>query len=374
MSICLEVMNGRSAGTTQILEPGDLCRVGSRVNSNLWLADDRHAEPSHCVIAYDKRGVTLHDLSMSGTFVNRKRVEHSAPLQHGDWFVTGTTLVMVCERGHSESGWTTVSAGLAAYLHSIAPDRQLWYLGECGNSPLAEQLLQEAQGAGTATKLDERHEAWLAWIPPEWVDFPWFLRTHWGKGHGLFFRSDRSGDWLAAHFRARLAATRKGLRPFDPRVVRALLPICRPDQLVEAFGPARRLVVESQLAHTAIQFFPSQGRLAADLVNLRYLNPPIPRQSEMALALRGEAGPVELYQRLAPSFGIFFPRDLEEFRPDFARYGLIKDAALVQFAILGSIYSQPEAQEGLRRVLGAGRGWPEERLDRYVAALNERRG
>src|ERR1044072_6188723 len=131
MTACLEVINGRYAGSTCILEMGDVCRVGSRAWSDLWLADDSFVEPSHCAVASERKILRVHDLSQTGTFVNGKRVTRDV-VNHGDWLVAGTSLLFALEHGKSEDGFESVSTRLSRFLNSgESPSR---YLGAPANS------------------------------------------------------------------------------------------------------------------------------------------------------------------------------------------------------------------------------------------------
>ncbi|MCA9707448.1 MAG: DUF4123 domain-containing protein [Myxococcales bacterium] len=72
-----------------------------------------------------------------------------------------------------------------------------------------------------------------------------------GRGHnwGVMLRSTASMDDLAEHFagliRARLPEGREVLfRFYDPRVLRAYLPTCTPEELDQVFGPVDAFLVE----------------------------------------------------------------------------------------------------------------------------------
>jgi hypothetical protein len=73
----------------------------------------------------------------------------------------------------------------------------------------------------------------------------------WGHSWGVFLSSSVSMEALRRHFRTFLrvrdAAGRYLLfRYYDPRVLRAYLPTCTPDELTTIFGPVDRFAVEAE--------------------------------------------------------------------------------------------------------------------------------
>ncbi|MEQ1907745.1 MAG: DUF4123 domain-containing protein [Vicinamibacterales bacterium] len=72
-----------------------------------------------------------------------------------------------------------------------------------------------------------------------------------GKHAGVLFESDAPLDALCDHLRHVFVAMDEDgqeyfFRFYDPRVLRTFLPTCRADELLEFFGPLRRLVAEDE--------------------------------------------------------------------------------------------------------------------------------
>jgi hypothetical protein len=72
----------------------------------------------------------------------------------------------------------------------------------------------------------------------------WFAR-HWGGNHGILLQSRASFEELRKHFRHFLmvkdeAGKKYRFRFYDPRILRAFLPACTPDEVRQFFGPIER--------------------------------------------------------------------------------------------------------------------------------------
>lgn len=81
--------------------------------------------------------------------------------------------------------------------------------------------------------------------------FDWLWNQGWGNSWGIFLWSLVSHETLRAHFRRlNMVQTedrqRLLFRFYDPRVLRAFLPICDAAQLREMFGPVATYMAESE--------------------------------------------------------------------------------------------------------------------------------
>jgi len=100
------------------------------------------------------------------------------------------------------------------------------------------------------------------------------LRTGWERSWGIFFRSDAGMQRLRRHFRDLLVVRdEKGkrlmFRYYDPRVLRAYLPTCYPEELRAVFGPVSIFIVPGEEPETSMTFQLDGGRLVTEAVSLR---------------------------------------------------------------------------------------------------------
>lgn len=109
----------------------------------------------------------------------------------------------------------------------------------------------------------------------------WYLDRSWGRGWGILFQSEANLADLRAHFRRLLLVRGEGggrylFRFYDPRVLRAYLPTCTPEEAREFFGPVRRFFCESGNGSECLEF----GKTDAGMRMARIL----PRNASKALA------------------------------------------------------------------------------------------
>jgi hypothetical protein len=91
------------------------------------------------------------------------------------------------------------------------------------------------------------------------------LRSGWGNSWGIFCTSQSTFEDLLGHFRSFLLMR---IRFYDPRVLRALLPTCEPQELRAIFGPVASYVVESERPDMMLAFSPGADRLITAQVSL----------------------------------------------------------------------------------------------------------
>jgi len=368
-TFCLEVINGRFAGSTMLLQPGDVCRIGSRAGSELWLADDRQVEPVHCAVAADRRVVRLHDLSQAGTFVNGRRVTRSV-LRHGDWIATGTSLTFFFEQGESEEGFETVTGNLTQFLRTWK--EPYWFIGECPEGSFEKFLLQ---GIGEDCNSTHTPGLSIARVPQGWAGQQWLLRAVWGKGRGFFFQTTGAPVSDVVHHFAALGEQRPGTtRYFDPRVLRALLPEMSAEQVRELMGPAANsFLLESQLPHSALVFGWRQQKLAAELIRLSRVRPPLPTQTEISKLLSGGETPESVFAGLTARMSVE-RADFNTAQQGSRQFSLSTPEARVQFALLDAVLRDAFRVPEVDTLLESFADGPDSALDRYVAEVNTRRG
>jgi hypothetical protein len=94
---------------------------------------------------------------------------------------------------------------------------------------------------------------------------PKLIDMGWGNSWGVFLRIADPSD-LRHHLRRFLRVQDESgrmllFRYYDPRVLRAYLPTCRPDELSIVFGPISSYLVEDQTGHGLIEFSFDGNRL-----------------------------------------------------------------------------------------------------------------
>lgn len=87
----------------------------------------------------------------------------------------------------------------------------------------------------------------------------WVLREGWGNHWGIFLGTSADLRTLRGHFRRFLIvydSTGKPMyfRYYDPRVLRAYLPTCQPNELAELFGPVDSYLAEDEHPGQCLRF------------------------------------------------------------------------------------------------------------------------
>jgi hypothetical protein len=90
----------------------------------------------------------------------------------------------------------------------------------------------------------------------------WLLEKGWGNSWGLFLHTTVAIERLQAHFRRLVMAQLPDgkmvyFRFYDPRVMRAYLPTCTPEEREAMFGPVERFIVEPQDGEEMLVFEPA---------------------------------------------------------------------------------------------------------------------
>lgn len=98
-----------------------------------------------------------------------------------------------------------------------------------------------------------------------------WLLERWDRNYGIFLQSTAPFDTLRKHFRKFLmvkdeAGKKYRFRFYDPRILRAFLPACTPDELKQFFGPIERLYTPTRDGRGVLVFSPSdRGVRVVDL-------------------------------------------------------------------------------------------------------------
>ena len=114
---------------------------------------------------------------------------------------------------------------------------------------------------------------YLAVAQPSHPFTEWLLQEGWGKHWGVFAISKADFRDLRMHLRTFLKVYGPDLTPlyfryYDPRVLRTYLPACNEQELRTVFGPVLRYIVEDEDPTALLKFWPEEGRIKSERVQL----------------------------------------------------------------------------------------------------------
>ena len=101
----------------------------------------------------------------------------------------------------------------------------------------------------------------------------WVLQEGWGRHWGIFARSRSDFRTMRKHFRTFLMVYRHDGKPlyfryYDPRVLRAFLPIAKADQIKTLFGPVECYLMEDKDPGNLLRFRSEEGVIVREEVKL----------------------------------------------------------------------------------------------------------
>jgi pSer/pThr/pTyr-binding forkhead associated (FHA) protein len=324
MSVTLLVIQGPYVGRQIQVGVGQVFRVGRTDRAEHAFPNDTYLSGAHFEVGCDEQGCRVRDLgSSNGTFINGAKVELAA-VQEGDQIAAGETIFLVqpanqeviaapatelapaegtqvssVERTerlyapgfepepqeqlapltnerkralhilthHGAALFAVIDAAregmAAALLQSSALRRQELFEGEAADPTAAHIPILVELGQAGSSSVGTDTQAFLETL----------LRSGWGKSGGIFCTSASPFEDLLEHFRSFLLMRTKEQRPlyfrfYDPRVLRAFLPTCEPQELWAIFGPVASYVVESDRSDMMLAFSPGADRLITAQVSL----------------------------------------------------------------------------------------------------------
>jgi hypothetical protein len=107
--------------------------------------------------------------------------------------------------------------------------------------------------AGEMGELLKDVAPYLARCPQDSPLMKWLLEEGWGDSWGIFVHTDLTLEELRRHLKRFLLVKdeegrRYHFRFYDPRILRAFLPVCTPAEAAQFFGRIRRFLVEGDSA------------------------------------------------------------------------------------------------------------------------------
>ena len=322
MSVTLLVIQGPYVGRQIQAGTGQVFRVGRTDRSEHAFPNDTYLSGAHFEVTCDEQGCRIRDLgSSNGTFINGAKIEQ-AGVQEGDQIAAGETIFLVQPADQEQATVPPELAPLSATQFSPVERTARMYAP--GFEPIPQEpsgpLTDERKRAfhilthhGTAlfTVIDAAREGMADLLqssglrqqplfeveaadpsashnpilvelvqgssPGVGADTQTFLenllRCGWGKSWGIFCTSPSPFEDLLEHFRSFLLMKTKDQEPlhfrfYDPRVMRAFLPTCEPQELRAIFGPVDSYLVESDRSDMMLAFSPGADRLITAQVSL----------------------------------------------------------------------------------------------------------
>jgi hypothetical protein len=311
MKAILQVTSGPDAPRSFVIEEGEEVPVGRTAPARIVLPGDRTVSRLHFAIKCDGRVCRIRDLnSTHGTMVNGLRITE-ALLTDGDVILAGTTTLRVqigedlstVGLPRSGDGWpdelpatemcavvTQEHEALAAPSEPTLQDRVLEVL-RSQKEPLFA-ILDAARDPMVYLRITECPErkqslyegpeaARFAFVAPYLISLPRnslflerLVREGWGNAWGMYLTCEKPFEEVRRQLRRHLLVELEGkpgkvvFRFYDPRVLRAFLPTCEPDQAVQFFGPIGEFLMEGPVPESVLRFALHRQALRQEKIQL----------------------------------------------------------------------------------------------------------
>jgi hypothetical protein len=312
MAVELLIVRGPHAGQQIQVGAGQVVRIGRTDRSNYALSNDTYLSGAHFEIGCDDRECRIRDLgSANGTFVNGAKIIEQAAVQEGDQIAAGETVFLVQAAREEQSDISPAPVFAQAAVPPVSPERtaRMYAPGfepkpREQSAPLSGErkrvehilthqaapvfaVLDAARDTGIPSLLQSsshlRYQPLfegeiagrLSTHAPVLVDLgpagsssvgagaqgflEAILRSGWGRNWGVWLTSASPFEDLLAHLRGFLFARTPDQQPlyfrlYDPRILRAFLPACEPQELSAVFGPVVSYLGESERADGFLAF------------------------------------------------------------------------------------------------------------------------
>ena len=288
MVVILEAVSGPIAGRRIQVRGGKIVRIGRTGKSDYAIAEDGYLSGLHFSVECDGTQCRIRDLgSANGTFVNGARVTDQVVRESDSVVAGGSTFRVHVESQPDITGVVQPAAKTAATPISVAA-KTLSELACYSNAELTLlNALFATQGEQVFAVIDavrdsrirafldssgDAHEAldsartvFVVALPAESQLLHVLMKDGWGRGWGFYGTSTTGLQDVRKHFgnyvKLRTASgTGLTFRFWDPRVLRALVPVMPQDELDAFFGPCLRMIVEADSTHMALEFSRSPQR------------------------------------------------------------------------------------------------------------------
>lgn len=303
MVVILEAVSGPVLGRRIEVRGGRIVRVGRTGRSDCVIEEDGYLSALHFSVECDGSQCRIRDLgSSNGTFVNGSRIVDQA-VRDGDSVVAGGSTFCI----HVDLLAPITGVGMqrlpTAPTPAATPTRRNEIPGpETGFSPAELALLNALYVPGEdvfavvdpsrdsriPAFLDAAGERYTALEPSgDTVSAAAFvvalpadsrlmhvlIKDGWGRGWGFYGTSKAGLETVREHFtsfvrlRTSVGAPMT-LRFWDPRVLRALVPVMPQDEAEAFFGPCERIIVEAEKPAMALEFSKTARKLRQQTIVL----------------------------------------------------------------------------------------------------------
>jgi hypothetical protein len=280
MRLTLEIATGSLSPRSITIEPTAEVRAGCTSPAQLVL-DDQTMSPEHFALGFDGRDWRIRDLGSShGTALNGTPVKE-AVLSDRDLILAGLTTLRVKlanspddrpsrwglsnpEAAQPDSGaHTTPSAALLAARTArvvetlVAQEGSLYAILDAARDPLILVRLREGDlehqslYEGAEGEKLKAFAPYLVSLARDSSLLETIVRDGWGKSWGVYLVTDHPFADIRKHLRHFLivqleAGKQAYFRFYDPRVLRAYLPSCSPEEAATFLGPIRHFIFETE--------------------------------------------------------------------------------------------------------------------------------
>lgn len=296
MGVILKIVSGPRAGSTVAVPEGGVLRFGRSDQADCALPEDSFLSGLHFAVECRQGRAVVSDLgSMNGTFINGVRIQR-APLTEKDRLAAGHTtfLLQPDEKPPTAAVAATVAAvavgavAVGAAAAASEPDAKaghraplsalekalVQFLGkqpepvyavlDAASDPFVAHLVrafaEEHRSLYEGPAADSLADCapYLARVSPG-SRFAEELSHGWGRNWGIYLTCGQPLDEVRRHLRRFLTVkTEEGrnllFRFYDPRVLRAFLPACTPEETADLFGPLGSFLTEAEEPENLLRF------------------------------------------------------------------------------------------------------------------------
>jgi hypothetical protein len=274
-------------------------RLGRTAKSDYAIGEDSYLSGQHFAVEYDGSQCRVRDLgSSNGTFVNGDRVTERI-VQDGDSVVAGGSTFTIHVDASAAAAPVSANASVTTRINNsptvtfagprdmdvtraapVAEARGGWAgfsrpqlmllnsLYQGGDNVYA--VLDASRDSRIPAFVDASGEpyaaldaagkvpAFVVALPREARLLDVLIKDGWSHGWGFYCTSPAGLEELCAHWRSYLfLRTEDGktvtFRFWDPRVLRALVPVMQAREAADFFGPMSRMIVESEKPEIAME-------------------------------------------------------------------------------------------------------------------------
>jgi pSer/pThr/pTyr-binding forkhead associated (FHA) protein len=290
MVVILEAVSGPVLGRRIEVRGGSILRIGRTGKSDYAIAEDGYLSSLHFSVECDGTQCRIRDLgSSNGTFVNGSRIMEQV-VQEGDSVVAGGSTFRIHldllpditgvglprvktaaspilaatqisgdagDIAGRQAGFSRAETALMNALYS--PGEQVFAVVDASRDSRILAFLEAAGEPFSCLDLLGRATAFLVVLPAEARLAHVLIKDGWGRGWGFYGTSRDGFETVLAHFNRFVNLyTSSGaeitFRFWDPRVLRAIVPVMPQEQAETFFGPCERMIVEADKPAMALEF------------------------------------------------------------------------------------------------------------------------